>query len=193
MIRLKYPVIVEGKYDKMRLCSFVETPVFTTDGFGIFKNEEKKNLIRCLCERDALIILTDSDRGGALIRRAIKSIAPASRLIHVYIPRISGKEKRKSTPSKEGFLGVEGMTEETLRQVFARSGLTEQDTKEKTPFLTRARLYADGLMGSSDSANKRKLLARALGIPTDLSTTAFVDAVNLLWDREAYEKALQEL
>ncbi len=193
MIRLKYPVIVEGKYDKIRLSSLIETPVFTTDGFGIFKSEEKKKLIRSLCEKDAVIILTDSDKGGALIRRAVKSIAPASRLIHVYIPKIRGKERRKSAPSKEGFLGVEGMSEETLEEIFSRSGVRADGKEEKTPFLTRARLYADGLMGGAQSGEKRKRLALALQIPSDLSTASFIDAVNLLCDEQAYQKALEEI
>ena len=192
MIRLKYPVIVEGKYDKIRLSSFIESPIFTTDGFGLFKNKEKRQLIRSLCERDAVILLTDSDKGGELIRRGVKRIAPASRLIHVYIPKIQGKERRKSAPSKEGFLGVEGMSEEILREIFERSGV-ETDAPPKPPFLTRGRLYADGLMGGEGSAQMRKRLSEALRIPLELSTTSFVDAVNLLCDEESYTAALQAI
>ncbi len=193
MIVLKHPVIVEGKYDKIRLSSLVDAPIFTTDGFGIFRDREKKELIRRLCERAPVIVLTDSDKGGALIRRALKGIVPAERLIHVYIPKLKGKERRKSAPSKEGYLGVEGMSETTLLELFRRSGLEADVGERPAPFLNRARLYADGLMGLSQSGEKRKALAALLDIPAELSTTAFVEAVNLLCGEEEYERGLQRL
>lgn len=193
MIRLQYPVIVEGKYDKIRLSSLIDAPIFTTDGFGIFRDEEKKALIRRLCQKGSILVLTDSDKGGALIRRALKGIAPPERLIHVYIPKIRGKERRKLAPSKEGYLGVEGMSEETLLEIFRRSGVIAEQGEKRAPFMDRARLYADGLMGQSQSGEKRKAIALLLQLPIELSTTSFVEAVNLLCKKEEYERALEQI
>lgn len=192
MIKLKYPVAVEGKYDKIRLSSIITSPVFTTDGFGIFKDESKKRFFSRLCNGGKLIILTDSDRGGELIRKRLKSIAPGAQTINLYIPRIKGKEKRKKTPSKQGYLGVEGMDEKVLTELFTRAGLVD-DGCERKPFLDRARLYSLGLMGKSDSSEKRKRLSLKLGIYEELSTSSFLESVNLLCSEEEFTLAYESL
>lgn len=192
MIALKHPVIVEGKYDKIRLASFVSTPVFVTHGFGLFRDPQTRSLVRQLSQAGPLIVLTDSDRGGERIRNGIRGFCPGAQLIHVYTPCIAGKEKRKQTPSKQGLLGVEGLTEELLSQLFYRHGLVASQP-EPQGFLDRARLYADGLLGGPQSKARRLALCRHLELPTDLSTTAFLQVLNRLCDEQTYQELLCNL
>lgn len=190
-IKIPYPIIVEGKYDKIKLNSIADADIFTTDGFGIFTDDEKASLFKQLAERRGkIIILTDSDGGGTLIRSHIKSFIPASRLINLYIPAVKGKERRKSAPSKEGLLGVEGTDTDMLLHLllpFASSEpLPPRDIKKIT-------LYECGLTGVSDASFKRERLAKKLGLPPKMTPNALLSAVSLLYTEEELLNICREL
>lgn len=190
MIKLNIPIIVEGKYDKITLENIIDAPIFKTDGFGIFKNAEKRGLIRQLAEKNGIIVMTDSDSAGNLIRSHLKGIVGEEKIINVYIPQIEGKEKRKSVSSKEGYLGVEGMTEETVLTALEKSGVfahTGIKTKEK---ITKQQLFALGLSGNQNAKQKREEAAEKLGLPKGLSSNAFLDALNALYTYEEFFKAV---
>ena len=190
MIKLNIPIIVEGKYDKITLENIIDAPIFKTDGFGIFKNAEKRGLIRQLAEKNGIIVMTDSDSAGNLIRSHLKGIVGEEKIINVYIPQIEGKEKRKSVSSKEGYLGVEGMTEETVLTALEKSGVfakTGINTKEK---ITKQQLFALGLSGNQNAKQKREEAAEKLGLPKGLSSNAFLDALNALYTYEELFKAV---
>lgn len=194
MIKVCYPIIVEGRYDKSRLSSVVDGAIFTTDGFGVFRDPKKLELIRRLSAAGPLVILTDSDRAGARIRAAIKSFCPDGVFINLYIPRVPGKERRKKKPSAEGFLGVEGIGAAELEAVFVRAGLDRPDCfPGKRALLTRSRLYSLGLLGKPDSSAKRKKLLSLLGLPDDLSVTSLCEAAGLAVSPAELEKALSSL
>lgn len=190
MIKLNIPIIVEGKYDKITLENIIDAPIFKTDGFGIFKNAEKRGLIRQLAEKNSIIVMTDSDSAGNLIRSHLKGIVGEEKIINVYIPQIEGKEKRKSVSSKEGYLGVEGMTEETVLTALEKSGVfakTGINTKEK---ITKQQLFALGLSGNQNAKQKREEAAEKLGLPKGLSSNAFLDALNALYTYKELFKAV---
>lgn len=194
MEKIPYPVIVEGKYDKIRVRSVLDAPVFTTEGFGIFRDEKKRDLVRRLSESGPVVILTDSDRAGQRIRAALKSFCPGGVFINLYVPRIPGKERRKSEPSREGVLGVEGVGGDVILGLFRRAGLLDGGfDAQKKPVLDRSRLWAEGLLGKPDSEAKRKAFLRLLGIPDYLSTSSALDAVNAVCGAEAVENALRML
>ncbi len=187
MLEISRPIIVEGKYDKIKLSRVVKANVITTDGFGIFSKEEKKLLIRRLAGEHGVIVLTDSDGAGLVIRNHLKNILPKDKVIHIYTPRIKGKEKRKDAPSKEGVLGVEGMTPEWLRQAlapFAGEGVPNRME------LTKPQLYELGLSGREDSEKRRRLLAEALSLPQNLSANALLEAIRMLITEEEFYTAL---
>lgn len=186
-----YPIIVEGKYDKIKLDSIVSANVITTDGFGIFNNKEKLALIRRLALNSKIILLTDSDGGGHLIRSHIKTAIPSESLINLYIPRIEGKEKRKSAPSKEGTLGVEGIDKERLLNLLAP--FSSDATPTKRTQITKADFYAWGLSGKDNSSQLRALLLKHLDLPSDMSPNAALQAINMLYTKEDIEKAISEL
>ena len=194
--RLIYPVIVEGKYDKIKLNSLFAGEIFSTDGFGLFNDRQKKQFFVKLSQKTPLIIFTDSDSGGAQIRRLFTDLIPKERQIHLYIPQVKGKEKRKERPSKQGFLGVEGTEAATLLKIF--DAYTEKEGTEegaeqnaaKTRPLIRLDLYEKGYDGGEGSKEKRKALCRRLDLPENLSTAALLDALNLLYSREELEKLL---
>lgn len=181
MIKLDKPIIVEGKYDKITLENVVDGLIIPTDGFGIFKNKEKRDLIRTLAKRFGLIVITDSDGAGNMIRSHIKNIAGECEIINVYVPRISGKEKRKDKCGKEGILGVEGMTTEILENALMRSGVTATKCCENVKKITKADLYYCGLSGGKDSSDKRKSLLKYLSLPENLSPNAMLDILNTLY------------
>lgn len=198
-LKIPYPVIVEGKYDRLRLINVIEANIYTTDGFGLFRKEEKLALIRALSARTPIIVLTDSDGAGKQIRSHITSSIPRERLIQLYIPKIHGKEKRKATPSKEGTLGVEGMTAEFLRSLFAPYAVGECEGGDdayrrslENP-LSKADLYADGLSGGEGSAEKRDMLAARLGLPSGMTANALLAAAKLLVSYDEYKKLVSEL
>lgn len=172
-------IVVEGKYDKIRLESVLDATVLTTEGFGIFKDAEKRALFRRLAATRGIVILSDSDGAGSLIRSHLRTLCGKEGVVDLYIPPIPGKERRKSSPSKEGLLGVEGMDNETLLSLFEEAGLLGEE-KEKTPLYTKTDLFLLGYSGSSDAKARRSALLQEKGLPTTLSGNAFLDVVNLL-------------
>ena len=186
-----YPVIVEGKYDKIKLDSLFEAKVLTTGGFGVFNSAEKREFFRRLAEKTPLIVLADSDGAGNLIRRFFKDAIPKERLIELYIPPTPGKERRKRTPSKEGLLGVEGMDRAVLTRLLSPYFSEPGKNAPQSAGLTRAELYDRGYIGGENSAEKRRELCLAAGLPTNLSTTALIDALNLLWTRKELDELLK--
>ena len=194
MIRLKQAVIVEGKYDKIKLSSIIDALIITTDGFSIFKDKEKVALIKGLAEKDGVIVLTDSDSAGFKIRNYIKGCTQKGKIINIYIPDIFGKEKRKAAPSKEGKLGVEGIPSNILIEAFEKAGVTVDSTERKqNDNITRIRLYDDGFIGQADSAEKRKKLLRLLSLPAMLSTGAMLEVLNTMFTIEEYEEAVKSI
>lgn len=190
-IKIDKVIVVEGKYDKIKLSSLLDAYILTTDGFGIFKNDEKKELFRRLAAERGLIVASDADGAGLVIRNYFNSIIPKESLFHVYIPAVRGKEKRKDAPSKEGTLGVEGMEAELLRERFLpyASDAVSLPTEEITLF----DLYEDGFRGKDQSEDKRKAFLKAAGLPQNLSAKALVGAVNLLGGKAFYESVKMTL
>lgn len=194
-IRISLPIIVEGRYDKSTLSSIFDATVIPTDGFRIFNSAEKRALIRKLGEKNGVILLTDSDGGGRQIRSFLSGILPKEKIKHLYIPEIEGKEKRKKTASKAGLLGVEGMTREVLLQVFApfiNEEGSDKDFGERVA-VTKLDFYNDGLSGGEGAQEKRKMLAKKLGLPSDMSANALIEAINLISDRDEYKKIISEI
>ena len=185
-LQLIYPVVVEGKYDRQRLLCVAEGQILTTDGFGIFRQEEKRALLRRLAEKSPLLILTDSDGAGKQIRSFLSSFVPSERLISVYIPQIPGKEARKVAPSAAGFLGVEGMELSLLRELLAP--YTDDGTYRRSleSEITKTDFYELGLSGGPDSQARRDALAGLLRLPAGMSANALLAAVRLLCGREEF-------
>jgi ribonuclease M5 len=188
-LKIPYPVIVEGKYDKIKLDAVMEGQILTTDGFRLFNHGETLALCRRLAEKSRIILLTDSDGAGKLIRSKITSSIPRERLIQLYIPRVEGKEKRKTKASAEGTLGVEGMEVELLRSLLAPYAVGEgenADTPDKTRAayfenpLSKTDFYIDGLTGGTDSTKKRDEFAASLGLPPGMTPNALLAATKLL-------------
>lgn len=172
-------VVVEGKYDKIRVESCIEATVLTTEGFGIFKDKEKRALFKRLAQTRGIVVLADSDSAGNLIRSHIRTLCGKQGVIDLYIPPVPGKEKRKATPSKEGLLGVEGTDNDTILTLFQASGLLE-GMRQKTPLYTKTDLYLLGYSGKDDSKAKREAVLEANKLPKTLSANAFLDVINLL-------------
>ena len=194
MIHLKQAVIVEGKYDKIKLSSIVDALIITTDGFSVFKNKEKIALIKELAERDGVIVLTDSDSAGFKIRNYIKGCTQKGKITNIYIPDIFGKEKRKAAPSKEGKLGVEGIPARILIEAFEKAGVTVSDSDNvQKEEITRIRLFDDGFIGQENSDEKRKRLLKALSLPSLLSTGAMLEVLNSMFTIEEYEMAVKSI
>ena len=192
MIHIKEAVIVEGKYDKIKLSSIADANIITTDGFGVFASAEKSLLIRRLAEPYGIIVLTDSDGAGLVIRNYFNSILPKEKLIHLYIPQVAGKEKRKKSPSKAGMLGVEGIESDTLREIlkpFSSGGIDVSKGRE----VTKADFYEDGLSGTESSSERRRMLCRQLSLPENMSANALLSAINLLYDYDKYKEFLQNV
>ncbi len=193
-IYIRQPIIVEGRYDKIKLQSFVGSMIIATDGFRIFKDKEKQYMIRTLGQKYGLVILTDSDKAGLIIRNHIKSIAGGAKMTQIYIPQIIGKEARKPKPGKENLLGVEGMEISLLRELFAQNGLTEDaDTSQSKRSITKQDLFADGFSGGVGSDQKRKLLMKELNIPPYLSANAFLEVCNGLLTFEQYKEKVKRI
>lgn len=186
MIKLNRPIVVEGKYDRIRLASLVDTVIIETGGFRIYKDKELIAALRSLAKTVGLIILTDSDAAGFQIRNHLKNVlGKDAKLTHVYIPAIVGKEKRKNVPSAEGLLGVEGINQEVLQNAFHAAGIgcVKQETVDK---ITVADLYEKGLTGGVDSATRRRKLLDSLLLPPRLSTSSMLDMLNMLMTREQF-------
>ena len=194
------PVVVEGKYDKMKLTEVIDGHIITTDGFGIFNKKEKLSLIKRLAEK-GVVLLCDSDGAGGVIRRHIMSAVPKDKIYNLYIPQIEGKERRKKEASKEGTLGVEGMNSELLYKMFsdlcaklgidAGNGDIGEISEKKT--VTKADFYEDGLTGHDNSAVARNKLAAYFSLPSGMTPSALLGAVNILVDYEGYKAAVSEV
>lgn len=182
-------VIVEGKYDKNRLSGIIDAFILTTNGFSIFNEKQKEKALRRLAAERPVIVLTDSDSAGMMIRNRITSILGKEKVIHLYTPKIEGKEKRKIRPSKEGILGVEGIDNEILYKLFEPFVSDAHGTKTE-PFIDRTRLYSDGLFGGKNSSSLRKKLLMRLDLPDGLSAGALIDILNLTYSENEYETAL---
>ena len=182
--RIIYPVVVEGKYDKIKITSLFDARVITTEGFGIFKKNEKNALIRALAENTKLIILTDSDGAGKLIRSHISGVVPKERLIQLYTPKIEGKERRKTEPSAEGTLGVEGMERELLEKLL--TPYTEEGEPIVENPLSKTDFFVDGLTGGENSREKRDALAVSLGLPSGMTPNALLEALKIVCPYKKY-------
>lgn len=189
MLSLRQAIVVEGKYDQNTLSQLVNAPIFVTNGFGIFKDPEQMALLRLVAEKRGLIVLTDSDGAGLVIRNRIKSCIPPEYLLHAYIPDVYGKEKRKPSPGKEGKLGVEGMDRETILTSLRNAGasfLEEDAAPPARESITKTDLYELGLTGVRNSRERRLALQKQLGLPEHLSTNALLTALNCIYSREEF-------
>ncbi len=185
-LSIPYPIVVEGKYDRDRLDSIVNARIITTDGFGIFKKQEKMALLRVLAEKTRIIVLSDSDGAGKVIRSHISSAIPKEKLIQVYTPRIEGKEKRKPEPSKEGTLGVEGIDLKILYELLSPYADGSAIEKERDNTLSKADFYAVGLTGKPDSRERRNEFAKKVGLPPNMTPNALLSATKLLLTRKEF-------
>ncbi|MCI8388849.1 MAG: DUF4093 domain-containing protein [Clostridiales bacterium] len=190
-MKIEIPIAVEGKYDKIKLASIVDAQIITTDGFGVFASHEKTALIRRIAEPKGMIVLTDSDGAGLVIRNYFNSILPKNKLIHLYIPQIKGKERRKKSPSKAGTLGVEGIDAETLRRLLAPYAVGSTEAAKPTREVTKVDFFSDGLSGGEASAERRKLLCAKLDLPDNMSANALLAAVNLLCSYDEYKEMVK--
>ena len=185
MVKIKEAIVVEGRYDKNTLSQILDAPIMATSGFGIFKDKQQMALLRRVAETRGLIVFTDSDGAGFVIRNHIKSAIPGKYLKHAYIPDIYGKEKRKAAPGKEGKLGVEGMTREVILESLRRAGATIEG-EETIPVrqITKQNLMELGLSGGADASAKRLKLLKKLNLPERMSSNAMLQALNLLYTYE---------
>ena len=188
MIKLEQAIICEGKYDKIRLSNIFDTLIITTDGFRIFKDAEKRAMIRVLAEKKGLILLTDSDSAGQMIRKHLEKLVPKDKIINIYLPPIKGKEKRKTSPSAAGTLGVEGTEDEIIISAFKRSGVLSEKMPQRGPLITKTDFFNLGLSGGEDSATKRRSLCRYLKLPEVLSANSLLDVINSLYSKEDFLK-----
>lgn len=182
MAKIKEAIVVEGRYDRNTLSQIVDAPIFETNGFGIFKNKEQMALLRTVAQKRGLIVLTDSDGAGFVIRNHLKSAIPGAYLKHAYIPDIAGKEKRKAAPGKEGKLGVEGMRPEVILEALRACGATFDDETQDSPrtAITKQDFVELGLSGGTDSSVKRLCVQKAMNLPEHMSANALLQALNLL-------------
>lgn len=188
-LRLRQAIVVEGKYDQNTLRQIVDTAIFTTNGFADMKDPALLRLLRQAAQTTGLVILTDSDGAGFLIRNTLKSALPETGVLHAYIPDLPGKEKRKAAPGKEGLLGVEGMTPEILLKALRNAGAEFADGSTPPPArepITKQDLFALGLSGGPESAKKRAALLKALSLPAHMSANALLQALNVLFSREEF-------
>ena len=194
MVKIQEAILVEGRYDKNTLSQLVDAPIFETSGFGIFKDKEQLALLRRVAEKRGLIVFTDSDGAGFVIRNYIKGAIPGKYLKHAYIPDIPGKERRKAAPGKEGKLGVEGMSPEILLEALRAAGATIDGEAVRTGnAITKQDFVEWGLSGGQDSGEKRKKLLKKLNLPEHMTANALLRAVNLLYRREELARILEQL
>ena len=195
MIRVREAVIVEGKYDKIKLSSIIDGLILETRGFQIFKDQEQMALLRKLAATRGLLVLTDSDGAGFVIRNYLRGCIPKEQMKHAYIPDLFGKEKRKDKPSKEGKLGVEGVPADVIREALERAGVCCEEDKEPKPKgepITKADLFAAGLSGGEGSAEKRLCLQKKLDLPERLSPNGLLQILNVMMTREEFFRKVQE-
>lgn len=190
MIKINEAIAVEGNYDKIKLSQLVDTTIVVLDGFMIYKDKPKQNMLKKLADKCGLIIFTDSDAAGFRIRTYLKNVLAGKNVKHAYIPDIKGKEKRKAKPSKEGFLGVEGMSDEIILKALAEvsSAAEKSDiSAEMTKRVTKADLFADGFSGGANSHDARKQLTKILGLPSRISANMLIDVINSLYTYDEYK------
>lgn len=194
MVKIREAILVEGRYDKNTLSQIVDAPILESSGFGIFKDKQQLSLLRRVAETRGLIVFTDSDGAGFVIRNHIKSAIDGKFLKHAYIPDIPGKERRKSSPGKEGKLGVEGMTPDVILEALRRAGAT-MDGKVSTDLhlITKQDMMDLGLSGGSNSAAKRALLMKKLDLPEKMSSNALLQALNLLYSLDELRNIVETL
>lgn len=194
MLKIKEAVIVEGRYDKIKLSSLIDAPIIETNGFRVFSDKEKQNLIRQIADARGILVLTDSDSAGFVIRNFLKGVVDKSKIKHCYIPQIEGKEKRKTQKGKEGLLGVEGVSDEVIINAIRKSGATiigENNIKENE--VKKSDLFYLGLTGAENADKNRKKLLKHLKLPTYLTTNAMLTALNCLYSLEELENLLEEI
>lgn len=194
MVKVQEAIVVEGRYDKNTLSQIVDAPILETNGFGILKDKAQLNLLRRVAATRGLIVFTDSDGAGFVIRNFLKGAIPKEHLLHAYIPDIPGKERRKAAPGKEGKLGVEGMTPEIILHALRASGAHMEDAPGKTQGNITKQDFMDlGLSGGADSSVKRKKLLKKLELPEHMSSNALLQAVNLLYELEDFKRIVEDL
>lgn len=194
MIKINEAVIVEGKYDKIKLSGILDTVIIETDGFAIFKDREKQQLIRFLSEKRGIIIMTDSDSAGFKIRSFINGITKSENIKNVYIPDVYGKEKRKTEMSKEGKLGVEGISTELIMSALQKAGVfCSENEKQEGREITRTDFFEDGISGRDNSSEIRKNLAKSLGLPERISSSALLKIINSYMTYDEYKNAINSL
>lgn len=194
MLRIREAIVVEGRYDKNTLAQIVDAPILETNGFGLFKDPKQLELLRSVAKKRGLIVLTDSDGAGFVIRNHIKSAIPAKYLKHAYIPDVAGKEKRKAAPGKEGKLGVEGMSPEVLLASLKNAGATieGESTARENDQITKQDFVEFGLSGGLNASERRKRLENRLHLPEHMSANALLQALNLLLSREELAEIVRE-
>lgn len=195
MIRIQEVIVAEGKYDVARLRTVVDTLILDTAGFGIFKDRDKLTLLRTLAKTRGLLVLTDSDSAGFVIRNYLNGAIPPEQIRHAYIPAVKGKEKRKPKASKEGLLGVEGVDAAVIEQAIRRAGVTilGEEAPKAEAGITKGRLFEDGLSGKPDSAEKRQRFMALCGLPSYLSTNQLLQVINAMMTEEQYRLTLELL
>ena len=194
MIKIKEAIVVEGRYDKNTLSQIVDAPILETSGFGIFKDKKQMALLRQVAKKRGLIVFTDPDGAGFVIRNHIKSAIPPQYLKHAYIPDMMGKERRKRNPGKEGKLGVEGMNPDTIVEALRRAGATiEGQEAVAASQITKQDLMELGLSGGADASTKRLVLLKKLDLPEHMSSNAMLQALNLLYTQEELTELVREL
>ena len=195
MLKIKEAIVVEGRYDKNTLSQIVDAPILETSGFGIMKDKQQLKLLRRVAESRGLIVFTDSDGAGFMIRNFLKSAIPPKYLRHAYIPDIPGKERRKSAPGKEGKLGVEGMTPQIIEDALRKAGATflGEETKRTAGNITKQDMMELGLSGGQNSSGLRKQLLKKLDLPEHMSANALLQAVNLLYTLDELREILSQL
>lgn len=191
MIKLSEAVIVEGKYDKIRLSNIIDATIIQTDGYRIFKDSDKRKLIRLFALTCGIVVMTDSDKAGQLIRSHIKNIAADGNIINIYLPPINGKEKRKTVPSAEGLLGVEGTDDEIIIKALEKAGLTLHSTEKREREISKTDLFALGFSGGERSREKRESLCRFLKLPI-LPANTLLDAINTLYSYDKFMEMVNE-
>lgn len=194
MLRIKQAIIVEGRYDKIRLSNITDAVVICTNGFSIYKDREKQELIKSLAAKTGIIILTDSDSAGFQIRSFIRSIVKQGEVLNAVTPDILGKERRKAQPSKQGKIGVEGIPDELIEQALINAGaIPEESTADKGEPITRADLMDCGLIGGENCTQRRQRLQRYLGLPELLSAKLLLEVVNKMYTRSGFLEAVRKL
>lgn len=191
MIKLDRVVIVEGKYDKIKLSSVLEATIITTDGFAVFKDKEKMDMIRLLAKKKGLLVLTDSDSAGFKIRSYIRGCIPKEQVVHAYIPDLFGKEKRKTEASKEGKLGVEGVPMQVILDALNRAGVQCSDVAQPERRITKTDLFEDGLSGTPDSRANRLAFLKLLELPERMPPNSLLEVLNSMMSYEEYKQTVE--